>query len=75
MEKKPVASVSYLSQSLTFLQLLVQQPADIKAATKRERGGEEEEETSSQCVHLTRGGHLIKSTLWSMHLSVYPART
>ena len=32
---------SYLSHNLTFLQLLVQQPADIKAVAEREedRGG------------------------------------
>lgn len=35
----------YLSHSLTFLQLLEQQPADIKAVAKREKRGDTEEKS------------------------------
>lgn len=39
---------SYLSHSLTFLQLLVQQPADIKAVIKEDSKGNKREEVMEE---------------------------
>lgn len=45
--KKKAKGWTYLSQSLTFLQLLLQQPADINAVTETKKG--REGETSLKC--------------------------
>ena len=51
-----VAKGSYLSHSLTFLQLLVQQPADIKAVTKR--GGKSQRKKQGLMHCLSNGSEL-----------------
>lgn len=58
-KRNKVERGAYLSHSLTFLQLLVQQPADIKAVTKTDGGRETQEDVSFKCVVVTREEHLI----------------
>ena len=74
-KRNKVERGAYLSHSLTFLQLLVQQPADIKAVTKTDGGRETQEDVSFKCVVVTREEHLINRMTSSWRLSVRTAKT
>lgn len=57
---------SYLSHNLTFLQLLVQQPADIKAVTEERRGEERDgglDEFQMHCFDKRKSASLICNDL------------